>query len=77
MTMTRRIFCTAVVYFALLGCISSGDLIVRDQDDDEVADRARSKGQLFNFASQAAGAVVLDKSPAAKGYHNQIGRAHV
>jgi hypothetical protein len=52
----------------------ASDLIVRDRDDD-VSDSpaSKTKAQMFNFASQAAGAVVLDKSPAsAKGYHNLL-----
>ena len=57
--------------------------IVRDDDDDadpsdsapsSSADKPRSKDtKMFNFASQAAGAVVLAKSPsAAKGFHNLL-----
>ena len=57
--------------------------IVRDDDDDadpsdsapsNSADKPRSKDtKMFNFASQAAGAVVLAKSPStAKGFHNLL-----
>ena len=47
-----------------------GEKMVADQDDD---DDNRSSKNIFNFASQAAGAVVLDKSPSsAKGYSHLL-----
>jgi hypothetical protein len=65
----------SIAFLLVLIAISlASDLIVRDRDDD-VSDSpaSKTKAQMFNFASQAAGAVVLDKSPAsAKGYHNLL-----
>eukprot|EP01031_Cornospumella_fuschlensis_P032467 gene32467-39256_t len=48
--------------------------IVTDVDAEEVDANSRSaSGNLFNFASATAGAVILDSSPAsAKGYHNLL-----
>jgi hypothetical protein len=52
------------------------DTIVRDNEDEvsHSGDKKTGPGaQMFNFASHAAGAVILDKSPAsAKGYHNLL-----
>ena len=58
--------CLAVIIFA-----QSNDLIVKDKDDDDDANtKAKRAVKMFNFASQSAGAVILDKSPAsAKGFH--------
>jgi hypothetical protein len=56
-----------ILLFLFLNTIIDGELMVPDQDDDGDVGSKSSKS-IFNFASQAAGAVVLDKSPAsAKG----------
>ena len=54
-----------------LGCfVVCEEKMVPDLDDDS---NTRSSKNIFNFASQAAGAVVLDKSPAsAKGYSHLL-----
>lgn len=58
---------------ALLGLgylVLCEEKMVPDLDDDS---NTRSSKNIFNFASQAAGAVVLDKSPAtAKGYSHLL-----
>eukprot|EP01031_Cornospumella_fuschlensis_P032491 gene32491-39283_t len=47
--------------------------IVTDVDAEEDANSRSASGNLFNFASATAGAVILDSSPAsAKGYHNLL-----
>jgi hypothetical protein len=61
------------LFFLLLALPSvfGSNVIVRELDDDHFG-KAKGKPQLFNFASQAAGAVLLDKSPGSKGYHNLL-----
>jgi len=52
--------------------VHASDSIVRDKDDESTGagTKASKAVKMFNFASQSAGAVILDKSPAtAKGYH--------
>jgi hypothetical protein len=66
----------ALALVALLALVSraAADGIVRESEDDEVQDSPSTKKvRMFNFASQAAGAVILDKHPAnAKGYTNLL-----
>jgi hypothetical protein len=60
----------SVIVFNSFKMMASGERMVADQDDD--SDVGRSKN-IFNFASQAAGAVILDKSPqSAKGYSHLL-----
>jgi Sad1 / UNC-like C-terminal len=50
--------------------VSGEEKMVADKDDEN---DVRSSKNIFNFASQAAGAVVLDKSPStAKGYSHLL-----
>lgn len=77
-------FIAAMILINALDRRCQCESIVRDDDDDvdssdsnassSSVDKPRSKDpKMFNFASQAAGAVVLDKSPAAaKGFHNLL-----
>ena len=77
-------FIAAMILINTLDRRCQCESIVRDDDDDvdssdsnassSSVDKPRSKDpKMFNFASQAAGAVVLDKSPAAaKGFHNLL-----
>jgi hypothetical protein len=56
-----------ILLILLSSILVDGELMVPDQDDDGDVGSKSSKS-IFNFASQAAGAVVLDKSPnSAKG----------
>ena len=49
----------------------SGDMrMVPDVDEDDVGRNVAK--QVVNFASVSAGAVVLESSPKAKGYHNLL-----
>ena len=53
-----------------IAVLAGAEKMVPDMDDDS---EIRSSKNIFNFASQAAGAVVLDKSPAsAKGYSHLL-----
>ena len=60
------------------GIESAGDSNLNNEDDKDVDDddsswKDESKTQRFNFAAQAAGAVILDKSPnSAKGFNNLL-----
>ncbi|RYH13940.1 hypothetical protein EON65_34475 [archaeon] len=74
-----KCFIRVYVLLYLFVCIRSAGTfgnIVTDVDDEEVDatnSNSRSSGNLFNFASATAGAVVLDSSPSsAKGYYNLL-----
>lgn len=74
-TMTMKILLGLLFCLALFLTQGANDVLVRESDEDgpENDKHTRSRVQMFNFASQAAGAVVLDKSPAtAKGYQNLL-----
>ena len=65
--------CFTLILVIILVGICANDLIVRDRDESIGDVSTQYRAQMFNFASQAAGAVVLDKSPSsAKGYHNLL-----
>jgi hypothetical protein len=66
----RKRMLLILLLLAFLSAFGS-KVIVRELDDDH-SGKAKEKPQLFNFASQAAGAVLLDKSPGSKGYHNLL-----
>lgn len=65
--MSQCIISVLLVYCFL---VMGEEKMVADKDDDS---EIRSSKNIFNFASQAAGAVVLDKSPAtAKGFSHLL-----
>ena len=65
--MSQCIISVLLIYCFL---VMGEEKMVADKDDDS---EIRSSKNIFNFASQAAGAVVLDKSPAtAKGFSHLL-----
>lgn len=71
------IFCIFLLAMLLI-CRSSDDnmSMVPDQDDDDdtgLSSKNTETVKMFNFASHAAGAVVINFSPdSSKGYHNLL-----
>ena len=66
-------FLFGVVLFVSFVLFPSSSSLFSSQNDDDEDDDENGGGKSFNFASQAAGAIVLDKSPpTAKGYSHLL-----
>ena len=70
--MSKIFFFLEFVLFLLL-LESQGLVLVPDQSADDGNGNGNSVFRMFNFASQAAGAIILDQSPStAKGFNNLL-----
>jgi hypothetical protein len=74
--MVKMISLSPLLLLLAISCLlclgqESGDMrMVPDMDEDDIESSVAK--QVVNFASVSAGAVVLESSPKAKGYHNLL-----